>query len=581
MEDKNIKKNYKNKVGGMALFNGLLLRNEKRESITQIINDDIIIDINEINKNEGEKSFFKNLPLIRGVYNIIKTISSSAPYVISSAKKILNEISKEEDVKIDKVTLTFGYIISITLILSFFTAIPNVISAFFDINIQNLVQCIIQSLIFIIYLIILNKLNILKEIFKYHGAEHKVVNAYENLEKKDITLENVKKESRFHKRCGGNFVVYFFIAIIITTLVIPSSNLFIKSILQLLLMPLLIGISYELLMLMSKLPKAFSFLSYPAMAIQFITTKEPDDNQIKLAIYGLFGCVNESNKMSVKNYLDDYIQKNENLDYELNDMLKVVAFVTGIDKENVFLKINDEVLEYNTQIKLDKLLDDMYIKNIPLQYILGKQPFYNEQYIVTKDVLIPRADSEILVEKATEYIDKYGLKTMIDLCSGSGCIGISCAKNSTINKVFLTDISMKALDVSKKNILLNNADDKVLALLSNLLEIYMQNDNKYDIIVSNPPYIPSDDIKGLSKQVQNEPHIALDGGKNGLDIYGKIFKQAKNVLKPQGFLLIEIGYNQLNDITKLITKHFEYEILESVKDLGGNDRVIICRFLRM
>ena len=588
----------KNKVGGMALFNGLLIRNREREVVTNLYGDEIKIQIKDLNgcvdnKNGKTKFNILNLPMIRGINNIFKTVISSTPYVISSAKKIVEDIvngDDEDDIEINNFMLTAGYLIATTIIFSMFILIPNLVSLFFTDSIKNLVQVIIQIAMFSGYLIMLSRVKMLKSLFEYHGAEHKVINAYEDLEQDEITVENVKKHSRFHKRCGGNFVMYLFITIGIITLAIPSEGLLVKSIIQIVTIPLVIGFAYEFLMLCAMLPKFLSFICYPAMVIQFVTTKEPSDDKIKLAIYSLFGCVNEDNTLTVKKYLAKYKKDNlilnssenvaKEIEFNLDDMLRVVSFVTSIEKNKLFLNIDTEILSYEDQIKLDTFFYKIYKENIPLQYILGKQSFYKEEYIVTNDVLIPRADSEILVEKAIEYINKYELKTLIDLCSGSGCLGISIANNSDIEKVFLTDISIKAMNVARRNISLNNADDKVLGLISNLLEVYLKNDCKYDIIVSNPPYIPTKDIENLSSVVKNEPHLALDGGKTGLDFYIKILEESKKVLREDGILIFEIGYDQLEKITKLIKKHKEYELLESVKDLGGNDRVIVCRFLR-
>ncbi|MEG0872842.1 MAG: peptide chain release factor N(5)-glutamine methyltransferase [Clostridia bacterium] len=581
---KDIKKIKKNKVGGMALFNGLLLRSPTRETITQIENGKISIEINET-KEISKKISLKSLPVIRGIYSLSKTISESIPYIVSSAEKVLNKTSnlEEEKISVGKFELICGYVIALCIILGIFTAIPNVCSLLFTADKRNLIQCVLQIIMFVIYFISIGNANILKEIFKYHGAEHKVVNAYENLKEEDITIENVRKESRFHKRCGGNFVVYLCIVICIITFIIPSSNLLIKTVLQLVLMPLFIGISYELVMIMANLPNCISFLSYPAMAIQYITTKEPSDEQIKIAIYGLLGCVKENLEMSVENYLKRYKAKNIKFveKYLLNDALRVVCFVTETKIDYLLTNKDSYMLSFSTQIRLDELFDKMYKENIPLQYIIGKQYFFKEEYIVNSSVLIPRADSEILVESAIECINDKRLETMIDMCCGSGCIGISIANNSNIKKVFLADISKDAIDISKKNIVLNGDLENVFVLQSDLFDIFMKSDKKYDIIVSNPPYIPTNDIKTLSKEVQNEPKIALDGGKNGLDIYKKIFEQARYVLKDNGYLLLEIGYDQALDISNIVSLYKEYEVLKVKKDLSLNDRVIICRFLRM
>ena len=207
-------KKRKEKVGGMALFNGLMLRNKKREAIGKVDdNKNIYVEINSINKNIDEDKFtIYDVPIIRGIISMKNMIATSVPYVLKSSQDVLNKSSKE-NIDIGKFELVSAYLIAITVILVLFAAIPNFISTFLAVNIRNLSQAIIQTSAFIIYLLLLAKVDSLKTLFEYHGAEHKVANAYEKLEKRDITIENVKKQSRFHARCGGNFVVYLFFLI--------------------------------------------------------------------------------------------------------------------------------------------------------------------------------------------------------------------------------------------------------------------------------------------------------------------------------------------------------------------------------
>ena len=194
-----------------------------------------------------------------------------------------------------------------------------------------------------------------------------------------------------------------------------------------------------------------------------------------------------------------------------------------------------------------------------------------------KIVLIPRNDTEILVDKAIEYISKYNLKNMLDMCSGSGCIGISVSKNSDIEKVTLVDVSKEAINISKKNAKINNVETKINYINSNLFE-KVSKENKFDIIVSNPPYIKTNKLKDLDKSVKYEPKIALDGGVDGLKFYKKILNQSKNYLNNNGYIMFEIGFDELEDIKNIIAKDKSFLLLECIKDYGGNDRVVICRF---
>lgn len=574
-------KKRKEKVGGMALFNGLMLRNKKREAVGKVDdNKNIHVEINSINKNIDEDKFtIYDVPIIRGIISMKNMIATSVPYVLKSSQDVLNKSSKE-NIYIGKFELVSAYLIAITVILVLFAAIPNFISTFLAVNIRNLSQAIIQTSAFIIYLLLLAKVDSLKTLFEYHGAEHKVANAYEKLEKRDITIENVKKQSRFHARCGGNFVVYLFFLILFITFIIPSNNLIFKTILQVMLLPFLAGFSYELVMYTEYLPNFLKFLTYPAMSIQLITTKEPSDDKIELAIYTLFGCINGENQVSISKFVKDYLLYNKSIkkDFNIKEALNIFSSIKNIDVNDIFINMDGIMLDYNEQIKANMMLNKLYKDNIPMAYIIGKVNFYNEKYIVNQDVLIPRVDSEILVEKAIEYINNENLNTMLDMCTGSGCIGISITKNSKIKYTTLIDVSKEALEITNKNIILNKVDKKCSTLHSDLFSNLNNSNIKYDIIVSNPPYIPTRDINGLDASVKKEPTIALDGGKDGMDFYRKILKQALNYLNNNAVLIFEIGYDELEKFKEIINRYAEYKVVESLKDYGGNDRVVVCRF---
>lgn len=273
-------------------------------------------------------------------------------------------------------------------------------------------------------------------------------------------------------------------------------------------------------------------------------------------------------------YIKETIISNNITNYSKDDILRVVAFTLKQNKNSIYTNLNSTYIDETVAFDIKSNLDKLYINNIPLQYILGIQPFYNEEYIVNENVLIPRADTEILVETAIEYIYRYNLKSMLDLCSGSGCIGISTLNNSSIESCVFVDISKEVLNVTNQNIIHNKVSKKVLTINSNLFENV---NDKFDLILSNPPYIPTKEIASLNNDVQNEPHLALDGGEDGLDIYRRILNEASKYLNDGGYLILEIGYNQLDDLIELI-KNSDLDFIESLKDLGNNDRVVVCHF---
>lgn len=214
-------------------------------------------------------------------------------------------------------------------------------------------------------------------------------------------------------------------------------------------------------------------------------------------------------------------------------------------------------------------------KGIPLQHITHRQEFMKMDFFVDENTLIPRPDTEILVEEVIKIAkQKYNPK-ILDLCTGSGAIAISLKKYVPNSEIIGVDISEKAIEVANKNANKLNADVKFIK--SDLFEKLKK--EKFDIIVSNPPYIKKEEIKKLSKEVQKEPELALDGGIDGLDFYRKITSQAIEYLKTESFLCFEIGYNQKNDVIKIIEKQQNYKNIYCKKDLYGYDRVIVAQVI--
>ncbi len=210
---------------------------------------------------------------------------------------------------------------------------------------------------------------------------------------------------------------------------------------------------------------------------------------------------------------------------------------------------------------------------VPLQHITHTQEFMKMDFFVNENVLIPRPDTEILVEEVIKLAKTMDKPKILDLCTGSGAIGIAIAKNVPTATVYAVDISGKALEVAQKNAY--NLKAKVKFVKSNLFKNL--NNIKFDIIVSNPPYIKKEDIKLLSNEVQKEPRIALDGGYDGLDFYRKIASQAIDYLKFESYLCFEIGFDQKEDVTEIIKDTKHYGDIYCKKDLYGNDRIIISK----
>lgn len=246
-----------------------------------------------------------------------------------------------------------------------------------------------------------------------------------------------------------------------------------------------------------------------------------------------------------------------------------------LEKDKLYLLMNKQETVSEIYVKEYYSLINLRKEKMPVKYILGKCEFYGIDLYIEQGVLIPRGDTEILVEEVLKLIDTKKEIHLCDLCSGSGAIGIAIAKNS--NNVFVDEIDYydKPEKITKINIQKNNLSDKVKFIKSDLLNEVIDK-TTYDIIVSNPPYIKKQDIDELMSDVKDyEPITALDGGNDGLYFYKKIISQSKKVLKSNGILAFEIGYDQANDIRKILEIN-GYKNIKVVKDLAGLDRVVIA-----
>lgn len=229
----------------------------------------------------------------------------------------------------------------------------------------------------------------------------------------------------------------------------------------------------------------------------------------------------------------------------------------------------DSLRKYRTYLK-------MRTERIPLQHITGEQDFMGYSFRVNEHVLIPRQDTETLVLLAEEEIKKKNAKKVLDICTGSGCIGISLflrmKEAGRPIDVTLSDLSEEALAVAKENANLLNTN--ICFTKSDLFE---EIDSSYDVIVSNPPYIPSHVIPGLMPEVRDhDPMMALDGGEDGLFIYRKLIPQAYERLQDKGSLFLEIGYDQGGSVS-LIMREAGFNGVTVAQDLAGNDRVVYGR----
>ncbi|MFA5085198.1 MAG: peptide chain release factor N(5)-glutamine methyltransferase [Candidatus Omnitrophota bacterium] len=216
----------------------------------------------------------------------------------------------------------------------------------------------------------------------------------------------------------------------------------------------------------------------------------------------------------------------------------------------------------------------------PLQYIMGKEKFFGFDFIVNEDVLIPRPETEVLVERALGIINAVRCTQravrILDLCTGSGNIAISLTKNAPDCRMFASDISEKALEVARLNARLNGVSDNISFIKSDLFENV---GGEFDIIVSNPPYIARYEFETLQKEVLKEPLLALDGGADGLNFYRRIFNAACGYLAHNGYCVMEIGFGQLPAIKNIIESAKGFKFIDAIVDQYGINRVIVAQWI--
>ena len=284
--------------------------------------------------------------------------------------------------------------------------------------------------------------------------------------------------------------------------------------------------------------------------------------------------INDDTSMTIEENLKRAVQFLKESKIEESIMLSKMLL-------SYIIKQNREYLLIHSKEELEGKLEKEYYNKIkeiiegkPIQYITGHQEFMKLDFLVNENVLIPQPDTEILVEEVLKLCNEDKEYKILDLCTGSGAIGISIAKYVNKCDITLADISYLALEVAEQNLKNNKIENKVKIIQS---DMFNKIEGKFDVIASNPPYIETDVISTLPKDVQNEPIIALDGGKDGLNFYRDIAQNAYKFLNKNGYLCLEIGYQQKNKIINILEETKKYENIYYKKDLSRNNRVVIAK----
>ncbi|MGL4911996.1 MAG: peptide chain release factor N(5)-glutamine methyltransferase [Romboutsia sp.] len=245
----------------------------------------------------------------------------------------------------------------------------------------------------------------------------------------------------------------------------------------------------------------------------------------------------------------------------------------NVDRIYIHINLTKELSENQYELFLDMIKERL--SGRPIAYIVGNREFMGLDFVVKEGVLIPRPDTEPLVEEVIELCKDKGNLDILDIGTGSGAITVSLAKYIAKSKLTSFDISDIPLEVGKQNAINNEVDDKITFMKSDLFSAIENKGIKFDVIVSNPPYIPKRDIETLHSQVKDyEPYNALEGGIDGLDFYRAITEQSEMYLKQNGILAYEVGHDQAKDVSKIMSNN-GYTKIYTKKDIQGIDRVVI------
>ncbi|WP_177503641.1 peptide chain release factor N(5)-glutamine methyltransferase [Anaerosinus sp.] len=267
-------------------------------------------------------------------------------------------------------------------------------------------------------------------------------------------------------------------------------------------------------------------------------------------------------------YFNDKGVESSRLDAEV-----LLSRVLG--KERIYLYVHfDQPLQ---QMELGRFREmiKQRVKRIPVAYILGEKEFMGMDFSVSPAVLIPRPDTEILVENVIERLKKLGNVHIVDIGTGSGAIAVSILANCLNVSGVAVDISSEALAVAKSNAIRHGVDMRLEFVKSDVYDSLSA--GQFDAIISNPPYIPDKDIAGLEPEVKREPYGALAGGKDGLDFYRRLIQEGIKFLKPNGFMAFEVGIYQAEDVADIGRQTGAFNHFEIIKDYGNIDRVVIMK----
>ena len=596
-------------VGGQAVLEGVMMRGPGAEAVA-VRDPGGAIQIES--RRLPPKPAIAKIPVVRGVWSFVQSLVDGTKTLIRSGEVYGEDPEEEESAfekklrekfKINPVKFAafIGAVLGVLLAVAIFVVVPTYaakglytlinlepLGHYLKVLIENLTIGVIKVAIFLIYIALVGRLKEIKRLFSYHGAEHKTIACYEAGE--ELIPENVKKHTRFHDRCGTNFIFIVMMVSVIFNAVFfaligwdPEATI-LEILVRIALIPLIAGCSYEVLKLLAKFDNPFvRVLKAPGLGLQRLTTREPDEGMIEVAIaaFNEAMALEADPERETKKFVT--FVKRESLVKELEEILARAGNKSAKrEAELILMKLTStDTLAALKSIRFlpedakagAKAYAEERATGKPLQYVLGEAYFYGRTFISDPRALIPRQDSEFLAEAAIsvakEYLDRGVTPSVLELCTGSGAVAITVSEELGI-AVDASDCDEDALSLADENV--GKHEAKVELIKS---DIFAEIDKKYDIILANPPYIPSGEIASLDREVADyEPRIALDGGADGLDFYRRIAAGAGEKLNPGGVMIFEAGKGEAEAVDAIFGAKSE-----RVRDYCDPpvDRVLIYR----
>lgn len=575
------KKNSCN-IGGQAVLEGVMMRGEGSMATAVRSSDgEILLESSRFTPLK-QKSKLYGVPIIRGIVSFAKSMVDGIKLINRSAEvfgaeagepgKFEKWLARKFKVDIMNVVLVIGVVLGLLLSIGLFVILPQLAatgifalakldsSGFGMSVVYNLIAGFIRMAIFILYLVLVSLMKDVNRLFRYHGAEHKTISCYEK--GLPLTVENARTMTTVHDRCGTTFMFIVMAFSILFFSVFPVEllagggkvvNFILRVLSRIIMIPVVAGISYEFLKLFARYDNAFTKIcKAPGLWLQKLTTKEPDDSMLEVAIAAFNEVLLlESDKEYPTKTFPTFSTVEKTVAVfgdKLGDKNEAELIVMFLTEAKTRSELYDGRKVPTEKYKLGEKLVERRKKGAPLQYVLGTTCFYGLDFRTDSRALIPRFDTEYVAEAVLKEAARYENPEILDLCTGSGAIAIAVAKNVKC-RMTATDVSADAVSLCKENAELLGAEVEVLqgSLFAPVKK------RKFDIIVSNPPYIQSGAIAGLDKEVRDyEPHIALDGGPDGLDFYRDITSKAGKYLKDDGALILEAGAGQAELIAQML-----------------------------